>query len=222
MEPDREQLRRIISQHFKDGDYTGWFETLYAHAEGDTHVVPWADEEPNRFFRRWLATHSLDGTGKRAVVVGCGLGDDAELLASLGFSVTAFDISESAIQWCKLRFPESTVDYQVANLFELPADWQGAFDFILEIYTVQALPLKLRQQALKSIAGLIAEEARLLLICWARDDDEAVQDVPWPLSRGDLAAMEAAGLQVVEFEDFVEEGGEIRRFRVEYQRIGSH
>lgn len=51
----------------------------------------------------WLVKNL--GEGLSAVVVGCGLGDDAEALAAAGFAVTAFDVSGSAIAWAKERFP---------------------------------------------------------------------------------------------------------------------
>ena len=41
----------------------------------------------------WTDFRKVKAHGKRALVVGCGLGDDAEYLAEQGFSVTAFDIS---------------------------------------------------------------------------------------------------------------------------------
>ena len=55
-----------------------------------------------------------------ALVVGCGLGDDAEFIAGLGFSVVAFDISASAIAAAQQRFPQSTVRYRVADLMAAP------------------------------------------------------------------------------------------------------
>jgi protein-L-isoaspartate O-methyltransferase len=36
--------------------------------------------------------------GKRALVVGCGLGYDAEFLARLGYAVTGFDVAPTAIE----------------------------------------------------------------------------------------------------------------------------
>ncbi len=71
---------------------------------------------------------------RKALVVGCGLGDDAEFLSQQGFTVTAFDVSPTAIAWCKQRFPGSTVSYHVTDLFEPSAKWLSSFDFVLEYY----------------------------------------------------------------------------------------
>ena len=37
----------------------------------------------------------------KALIIGCGLGDDAIGLENIGFTVTAFDISQHCIDWCK-------------------------------------------------------------------------------------------------------------------------
>ena len=42
------------------------------------------------------------------------------MVVSDWFEVTAFDISESSIQWCKERFPSTDVDYIVADLLNPP------------------------------------------------------------------------------------------------------
>ena len=55
-----------------------WFEELYAQVESSGRsVVPWADLEANPNLVAWLDREQLDGAGKSALVVGCGLGDDA-------------------------------------------------------------------------------------------------------------------------------------------------
>ena len=50
-------------------------------------------------FAKWLNENTLVGVGKSALVIGCGMGDDAIELEALGFRVTAFDVSETAIKF---------------------------------------------------------------------------------------------------------------------------
>jgi len=85
------RARQLAAASVADGDVTGWFERLYAEGEAGTSVVPWVLGEPNESLVEWAA--GLDGTGLRALVVGCGTGEDAEYLAGLGFAVTGFDIA---------------------------------------------------------------------------------------------------------------------------------
>lgn len=119
-----------------------WFETLYSNSNESGEGVPWANMSPHPIFKDWLDQNKNCGEGKTALVIGCGMGDDAIALEQNGFSVTAFDVSESAIELCKKRFPHSEVNFVQADLIEGIPEWQGQFDFVLEIYTIQALPPK--------------------------------------------------------------------------------
>ena len=66
---------------------TSWFELLYQAAARGEATIPWASLAPHQYLVRWARGRSLRGTGSTALVVGCGFGDDAEFVASLGFSV---------------------------------------------------------------------------------------------------------------------------------------
>ena len=57
-------------------DATSWFEPLYAAAEAGDAVVPWHSGAPTALLVEWTAARALDGRGARAVIVGCGLGDE--------------------------------------------------------------------------------------------------------------------------------------------------
>ncbi len=41
-------------------------------------------------------------------------------------------VSPEAIEWCHRRFPESSVDYRVADLFSLPEEWTQSFDLVVD------------------------------------------------------------------------------------------
>jgi len=220
-EPDRTFVRRLAAESHARGDATGWFDTLYRHADGDLSAIPWADQVANEHMLQWLETRPLAELGRRALVIGCGLGDDAEHLAALGLDVTAFDISPEAVAWCRRRFPESRVSYQQADLLAPPAVFAGAFDFTFEAYTLQSLPVELRRQAMTHLAGFVAPGGTLLVVARGREDAEPVEQMPWPLSREELAPLTAAGLEVVSFEDYFDsEAKPVRRFRVTYHRPG--
>ena len=185
-----------------------WFDPLYAQAAGDAAQVPWALSGPAPSLIDWLATK--EGQGRSAVVVGCGLGDDAEALAAAGFEVTAFDVAQSAIAWAKKRFPHSSVTYTVADLFGLPADWLGKFDLVFEFRTLQALPIKVRSAAIENVASLAKPGGTVLVTTYTRDTDEIPDGPPWPLSEPELAHFEKIGLSVAER----------KRFRVKKSRFG--
>lgn len=169
------------------------FERIYADAGDDLASIPWANLAPNSALEQWLDTRPA-ADGAPALVVACGLGDDAEELARRGYRVTAFDISPTAIELCRSRFPASTVDYLVADLFDLPAAWEESFHLTVEIRTLQSLPLELRKQAATAIAKTIAPGGWLFVRAAARKPNEPLTSRPWPLTRGDLDAFVDAGL----------------------------
>lgn len=219
----RDSARDLAQKHLAAGDPVGWFEALYASAaaSSDAAAIPWADLAPNPNLLDWFDAHPVPGAGRRALVVGCGLGDDAEELARRGFEVTAFDVAPTAIAWCKRRFPQSRVRYVVADMLDPPAAWAGAFEFILESYTLQALPPDPRARAERSLAGFLAPAGELLVICRAREPDEPEGQAPWPLTRDELTRFAAqSGLVEQAFEDYLDghESPPVRRFRAAYRR----
>ncbi len=218
-ESAQDRADRLSREYVERGDPTGWFEALYLAAEGDAQMVPWAQRGPNPNVTEWIDRQRPDGRGQLALVIGCGLGFDAEALQRCGYDVTAFDISPTAIEWCRRLYPPSGVTYVAADLFDPPVEWLGGFDFVLESYTVQALDPLLHAGALKRVASFPGPDGGLLLICRGRDDAERVDGPPWPLSREDLGRVEASGLVVSSFEDYLDrDDPPVRRFRVCYQR----
>lgn len=209
-------INEIIREYLAKGDNTGWFEEIYKRAkESDSHP-PWAYMQATPDLARWSDNNSLKGKGQKAIVVGCGMGDDAEFLASRGFNVTAFDVSQTAIDICKQRFPDSSVTYQQADLFHLPDTWQGHFNFVLENRTIQSLPTETSEKSIMAIANLVADNGQLLVLCNGREPQDSNTSIPSPLSRDDLALFETLGLEEQYFEDKQE--GSVRRFLVLYKR----
>lgn len=217
----RVRTRQLAAEFAERGDPLGWFDALYKESGGDTEKIPWADMAPNRFFKVWAEANGLKGEGRKALVVGCGLGDDAKYLHDLRFKVTAFDISPTAVEWAKHVYGEADIRFEVADLFEPPGEWLGAFEFVLEIYTIQPLPIEMRPRVIDAIAAFVAPAGRLLVVTRGRENDEEVGEVPWPLSRFDLSRFEANGLHEVDFWDIWDEEDEQRRFIAEYERVGS-
>ena len=215
----RERTKAIAAEFGDRGDPLGWFDALYKEAEGNTEKIPWADLEPNIYFREWAEETGLSGDGRTALVVGCGLGDDAKFLDDLGFKVTAFDISPTAIEWARRLYNDAAITFLVADLFDTPKEWYQAFDFVLEIYTIQPLPLEMRPKVIDAIANFVKLDGRLVVITRGREDDEEPVELPWPLSRRDLSRFETNGLRQIDFQ--IRPGDEdvpAERFVVEYVR----
>jgi SAM-dependent methyltransferase len=210
-----EHALELAEEAHERGDATGWLERLYADAGQDPSRVPWADRTSNPNLTEWLDRR---GTHQgRALVVGCGLGHDAEELARRGYDVTAFDVAPSAVEWARSIHQGSPVTYVAADLLHPPHDWTQAFDLVGEIYTVQVLRDEPRREALLALPGLVAPGGTLLLIARGRDDHDESQALPWPLAKRELSPLAQLGLETVAFEDYSDAEGR-RRFRVEWRR----
>lgn len=217
---DAEEIAgRLAAESIAAGDPTGWFEQLYAAAAAGQTAVPWDRGVPSRYLTQWAAARSLHGAGQRAVVVGCGLGDDAEFIAGLGFQTIAFDISPTAIATARRRFPGSPVRYQTADLLNPPAAWHHAFDLVVESMTLQALPDPPRRDAIVRLGGLVAPHGTLIAIARAREPGQTVHGPPWALCRAEIDALAGGGLEPVRIEDITDpQMPWPRRWRVELRR----
>ena len=218
MTEDRRAARRLAHEAVAAGQPLRWFEELYAAADAEGVVVPWADRVVNPSLAAW--TRFDPGTMRRVLVVGCGYGDDAEWLAARGCEVTAFDVSASAIRACRARFPASPVAYEVADLLAPPAAWLARpFDLVVESYTVQVFApgSAERSGVIRALAPLTG--GTLLVIARGRDETDDEGAMPWPLVAGELRPLEGLGLELVAFDDYVDdEDPPTRRFRVTYAR----
>ena len=215
---ERRAARRRSYELVGRGEDPAWFEQLYAEAGRDPQRIPWADLEPHPMLVEWCAREiTAADAGLSALVVGCGLGDDAEHLASLGLAVTAFDISPEAVRWCAARSPGSAVRYEVADLFHLPAAWQGAFGLVAEVYTVQALAPTLHLRALRAAQGAVAPGGRMVVIGRAASADDHPTPPPWPLT-GELIESVARGGFVLEACERLVDAGGLPRVRATYRR----
>lgn len=195
------------------------FEHIYRAVGADLERVPWARLTPHPELVSWLRGRPAgsSATEDRALVIGCGLGDDAEELARRSYAVTAFDVSPTAIASCVRRFPTSPVTYTVADLLSLPRHWARAFDLVVEVNTIQSLPPEQRAVAVAAIAGTVAENGTVFVRCSGRLDEDPTPRRPWPLSRAELREFVDAGLEQTSFAESWTATGN-RQFVATYRR----
>ena len=217
----RARARALAAEAAAAGDESGWFERLYAEAEAGDAVVPWSDGAPNPHLTEWAARERLDGRGKRALVVGCGLGYDAEFLARLRYTVTGFDVAPTAIERVVRENPGSPVSYVTADLLDLPATWTGGFDLVVEVYTVQPLFGPVRERALAALTAPVAPGGTLLVIARATNEENPERDpamMPWALTRRELD-LAGGPLRTVNVEQFMDDEDPPKlRWRAEFRR----
>jgi pimeloyl-ACP methyl ester carboxylesterase/SAM-dependent methyltransferase len=215
-----EQGDRFAARSLAAGDPTGWFDRLYSAGAAGEVPMPWNRAEPHPLLTQWAQARQLTGTGKRAVIVGCGLGADAEYIAQRGYDTVAFDIADTAIGLVRQRFPDSPVHYLTADLLDPPAQWRRAFDLVVEVITVQALPDPPRHQAIVNVGRLVAPGGTLLVVAAAHDDQgQPIQTPPWPLRRAEVEAFATDGLTPLRIEQVTDPRSPTdRRWRAEFHR----
>lgn len=175
-----------------------WFESLYSESNQEGDGVPWANMSPHPLFKNWMDKNQNSGQGKTALVVGCGMGDDAIELEKNGFGVTAFDVSDSAIELCKKRFPNSEVTFVQADLIEGISEWHQKFDFVLEIFTVQALPPKYETTLIKNISDFVSDNGKLVIITEIQHEKRTFEKgPPWVLNHDYKQSFENHGLKQI-------------------------
>lgn len=180
-----------------------WCEQVYQEAMGEAGRVPWNLDGPCPILTEWLNVRAprIVRPGSRAVVVGCGLGDDVVELVDRGYDAMGFDVSESAIKWANRRHPQCAGRFLMADLLSLPQRMLGRFDLVAEVGTLQSMPIELRLLAAKCLCKLLTPRGVMVAIACGRDDAEAKEPIegpPWPISDHELdSLMATAGLGIM-------------------------
>lgn len=105
---------------------------------------------------RWLGQHSP--AKKRALVVGCGRGHEARLLARLGADVVAIDFAPEALDEARaLALAEGVrVDFRLRDLFALPKEAER-YQLVVEHCCFCAIEPARRGEYVDVVAGVLEE-----------------------------------------------------------------
>ena len=198
---DPVKYKAMVKEYQEKDDPFGWFDSIYTDAKGNHEDVFWADLEPSPYLLKWLKDNPIP-QNKKAIAIGCGVGDDAEAMSEVGYEVTAFDISPEAIKLCKQRYPNTRVNYQVQDLFNYPSSWKENFDIIYECNTIQVLPGNYRVQARKAMVLLMAKNASILVSCRSRIKGTQEDAIPLPLDKEEIDSFKDYDLSEENFQAY--------------------
>jgi 2-polyprenyl-3-methyl-5-hydroxy-6-metoxy-1,4-benzoquinol methylase len=190
---------------------SSWFDELYKNNKESHENIPWARQAVNPLLQSYLDEEAVH-QGK-ALVIGCGLGDDAIALAEAGYAVTAIDVSQTALDLAKKRFPDANITFKKQDIFE----YDEVFDFVFEAFTIQSLPIEFREKMIKAVANTIAKGAKLLLVAHKREEE--FEGPPWPLTQEEVDRFKKEGLTELSQQIHTEESKiSNTRFRVLYEK----
>ena len=114
--------------------YYAAYEERYktAHALG----VSWASDRNTPIVLEILQKHGIQ-PGQALLELGCGEGRDARVVLEQGYSLTATDLSQEAISYCKGKMPDFQGCFHTLDFLAEPLDRQ--FDFIYAVAVVHML-----------------------------------------------------------------------------------
>lgn len=105
--------------------------------------------------------------GQRVLVLGCGRGHEARLLAGLGATVTALDLAPAAIAAAVAATPpELGIDFRVGDLFELSQD-PARHDLIAEHTCFCAIEPTRRDEYVEQVAAALVPGGALVGLFYA-------------------------------------------------------
>ena len=210
MDEVRERMLGLVNKADPSDNPLSWFEELYLISNRDRGQIPWDWKEPHPFLIEWSDENNTPG---RALVVGSGLGEDAAFLCRRGWKVTAFDISEEAVEWARHLHRDADIDWVVGDLLNPEQGWFGEYDLVLEVHILQAIPEHIRKRAYTNLAPLLASGGEL--VCIGRLADEPYIEEsgpPWPLTWNFISQI-GDDMEVIEKHSGIIPGKEGKRYR---------
>jgi ubiquinone/menaquinone biosynthesis C-methylase UbiE len=115
---------------------------------------------------------------------GCGTGENALHLASMGLSVLGVDVAETALGIARDKAAERGVQVEFAAADAFALDRLGrTFDTVLDCGLFHTLDGDERVEYVASLASVIAPDGNLHVLCFS---DEGSEIGPHPVSRDEL------------------------------------
>jgi SAM-dependent methyltransferase len=145
--------------------------------------TPWEKGKPHPALVDFLADHGpLAG---EIFVPGCGSGHDVRALTMSDNHVVGVDLAPFAIGKAKARRRIAHEDYLLADLFDLPTELDGRFDWVFEHTCFCAIDPTRRKEYVSTIVRLLKPGGRLLAIFFLNPDHDE-EGPPYRVSTAEL------------------------------------
>lgn len=109
----------------------------------------------------------------RMVEVGCGNGRDAGFFATIGHDVTALDLSEAAIEFCREQHADKSIRFEAGGLSDVAGRLDGPYDVVYSRFVLHAMPLEEEIATLHAAGSLLKPGGRLFVECRSINDPMA-------------------------------------------------
>ena len=145
--------------------------------------TPWEKGKPHPALVDFLTENGP--VGGEIFVPGCGSGHDVRALSTRENHVLGIDLAPSAIEKAN-AFPKvGNEEYRLADLFTLPAEWNGRFDVIFEHTCFCAIDPLRRADYLEAITRLLKPGGRFIAIFFLNPDNDD-EGPPFPVNAEEL------------------------------------
>jgi SAM-dependent methyltransferase len=154
------------------------WDASYAHGP-----APWDTGRPQPAVVRLAAEGGFAGA---VLDAGCGTGENALHLASLGLSVLAVDVAETALALAGAKAGERGIDVELATADAFELERLGrTFETVLDCGLFHTFDAEERPRYVASLASVTAHGASLYVLCFS---DAAPDTGPHPVSEDELRA----------------------------------
>ncbi|MGC3990647.1 MAG: methyltransferase domain-containing protein [Chthoniobacteraceae bacterium] len=138
-------------------------------ARYQNHDMPWEKGAPSPGLVDFLGTQPLQG---RILVPGCGFGHDVRAIATTENEVVGLDLAPSAVEAAREQVARHGERYVLGDLFALPEDWAGTFDWVFEHTCFCAIDPAMRATYVESVARALKPGGHLLAVFFLNPDLE--------------------------------------------------
>ena len=160
-----------------------------------TGDMPWEKGAPSPGLVEYLQTHPpLAG---KILVPGCGWGHDVRALSRADNEVIGFDIAPSARQGAESFPAVGNEHYQTGDLFELPPEFHGVFDWVWEHTCFCAIDPSMRERYVKSVAAALKPGGHFLGVFYL-NPDHGEGGPPFGVEPGELDALFGTEFELVQ------------------------
>lgn len=156
--------------------------------------TPWEKGAPAPPLVEWLARNPIRG---RVLVPGCGHGHDVRELARAGAEPIGVDLSPSAITLAEAHPRAGAERYRIENLFALPPELSGVFDWAFEHTCFCAIEPDHRAAYVAAIAAALKPQGRMLAIFYL-DPGPPGDGPPFGVTRDELDALFGPAFETLE------------------------
>lgn len=145
--------------------------------------APWDIGSPQPAIVRLASEGAFAGA---VLDVGCGTGENALHVASLGLPVLGVDVAETAIAMARSKARERAIaaEFALADAFEL-RHLQRTFDTVLDCGLFHTFDSEERRRYVESVASVTEQDGTLHILCFS---DDGPGTGPHPVRREELRA----------------------------------